>query len=232
MSITLLLTVAILAQFNTLVYGRRILPSDFGFPNPREPPNFFIPGEEGPCPPLVGIRPTPGCSLKFVADVDGDVPCSVDQDCPQSEDWWLDGRCSEGKEIIVGKCSEMKCVSQKATCGVKDLFGLPMPTIIPGEELESQLDFISPVATAKDIFDQFVDNVKKFKEPSCPEGASCGAAGGTEPDSVSLTGAVSVTTSCSRCQETSCPPDKPCTVDGACSRPACNRRGRCWCPRS
>ena len=92
MSKTLLLTVAILAQFTKLVYGRKFLPSDFGFPNPRQPPKFFTPGEEGPCPPLVGIKPTAGCSLNFVADVDGDVPCSVDQDCPQSEEWWLDGR--------------------------------------------------------------------------------------------------------------------------------------------
>ena len=29
-----------------------------------------------------------------------------------------------------------------------------------------------------------------------------------------------------------CPPHLPCKLDGECTRPYCNRRGRCWCVRS
>ena len=58
------------------------------------------------CPPLVGDDPPSGCDKNFVEDVDGDIPCQDDQDCPQSEDWWLDGQCREGKEITLGKCSD------------------------------------------------------------------------------------------------------------------------------
>ena len=29
-----------------------------------------------------------------------------------------------------------------------------------------------------------------------------------------------------------CPPQLPCKLDGECTRPYCNRRGRCWCVRS
>ena len=60
------------------------------------------------CPPLVGDDPPSGCDKNFVEDVDGDIPCQDDQDCPQSEDWWLDGQCSEGKEIIFGKCEKFR----------------------------------------------------------------------------------------------------------------------------
>ena len=60
------------------------------------------------CPPLLGDDPPSGCDKNFVEDVDGDIPCQDDQDCPQSEDWWLDGQSSEGKEIIFGKCEKFR----------------------------------------------------------------------------------------------------------------------------
>ena len=63
------------------------------------------------CPPLVGTASPSGCNKNFVEDVDGDIPCQDDQDCPQSEEWWLDvldEQCTEGKGVTVGKCSGNK----------------------------------------------------------------------------------------------------------------------------
>jgi len=51
------------------------------------------------------------------------------------------------------------------------------------------------------------------------------------PILVSPVAGVSVKKSCKICRGTSCPPDKPCKDKDfvGCSRPRCNRRGRCWC---
>ena len=56
-------------------------------------------------------RCPPGCDKIFVEDVDGDIPCQDDQDCPQSEEWWLDvldEQCTQGRGVTVGKCSGNK----------------------------------------------------------------------------------------------------------------------------
>ena len=36
---------------------------------------------------------------------------------------------------------------------------------------------------------------------------------------------------CFQCSPLSCPPSSPCRLGGSCGRPACTRRGRCWCRR-
>jgi len=76
------------------------------------------------CPPLVGTASPSGCNKNFVEDVDGDIPCQDDQDCPQSEEWWLDvldEQCTEGKGVTVGKCSGNKrCAYKEATCELRN----------------------------------------------------------------------------------------------------------------
>ena len=61
------------------------------------------------CPPLLGDDPPAGCSKSFVEDIDGNIPCTNDQDCPQNEEWYFDEVCNgnntiRGPHIYLREC--------------------------------------------------------------------------------------------------------------------------------
>merc|ERR1711953_1112403 len=67
----------------------------------------------------------------------------------------------------------------------------------------------------------------------------CGAHGGSDtitigrsPASTSpISAQYTRRNSCRYCEETTCPPSRPCRRGGRCYAPTCNRRGRCWCKK-
>ena len=67
---------------------------------------IIFPVELEACPPPLGTKPSPGCNKTFVEDVDGEIPCHDDLDCPENRNWFNENGChNQNEEIItVGNC--------------------------------------------------------------------------------------------------------------------------------
>ena len=54
---------------------------------------IIFPGVLNACPPPLGTDPPSGCNKTFVEDVDGEIPCQDDLDCPENEEWFNKNGC-------------------------------------------------------------------------------------------------------------------------------------------
>ena len=214
----------------------------------------------GNCPPLVGNQSPPGCGKTFIEDDHGDIPCQDDQDCPENKDWWIDEGCqTKGNGTIVnyGKCgtnicsyyTESYCQVRNGQWKLQPYYPPPMGdcTTVGWEcGLAADLQFMpecrkQPILFVDDYDSRFEDgwfceSTAQLQDvPECTIKETCytqECAGCYHPEFVSPTASVQARSSCQNCQEIQqCPPNKPCKLDGGCSRPYCTRRGRCWCPR-
>jgi len=147
-----------------------------------------------------------GCNKTFVEDVNGDIPCKDDDDCPQNLNWWKENGGYDGHLFGVCNTVEQLCDIVEHPC-------------IYSSRLK-EYGFRKEQQNCLDLF-------RLCGGSSC----SCCVSKGVKPSLVSPVAGVTVRSSlCSFCKKTHCPPDKPCDDDGKCSRARCTRRGRCWCP--
>ena len=45
------------------------------------------------CPPPIGIASSQGCNKNFMEDVNGNIPCQDDFDCPENKEWFIENGC-------------------------------------------------------------------------------------------------------------------------------------------
>jgi len=57
----------------------------------------------GACPAPIGLASPAGCKKTFIEDVNGDIPCKDDNDCPQNLNWWKENGGYHGD--LFGVCN-------------------------------------------------------------------------------------------------------------------------------
>ena len=156
------------------------------------------------------MRSPAGCNKSFIEDDNGNVPCRDEEECPQNAKWWIENYRKTGNyEVGNGVCYNSKCLF------IKD----PKCSSNVNEEVKRLIDanFYIPIGWENG-------------SPPTIIPRTCLGSFGTAPTAVSPVAGISITSSCTFCQNTSCPPNKPCRAKSSCYRPRCTRRGKCVCP--
>jgi len=83
--------------------GIKIQPAN-GQTGPRPPSEQTL-----TCPPLPGEQRPSGCNLSIVQDIDGEIDCEVDDDCPYSFTWWNLSSLCEADGYEYSKCVNKRC---------------------------------------------------------------------------------------------------------------------------